>query len=144
MLKNAITSGKLPQSLINFRQMNIGVFDIETLEEEPVDDSVDGVLRIASIGFATNLPACNRFFIRKNSHPNSATILVEEFWDHCFEVEKMFYNQIPADIKTALEKLDQSAKTKFSKERTEKQSMLYHLKRYTEFPIFGYNSGYFT
>ena len=142
MLKNAVTSGLLSKSLINFRQTNIGVFDIETLETEPSGDApVDGVLRIASIGFASNLPDCNRFFIRKNSHPKSAIILVEEFLDHCFEVEKIFYNQLPTEIKTALKDLDKRAKTKFSTERTEQQTMLYNLKKYSEFPIFGYNSG---
>ena len=91
MLKNAITSGLLPESFVNYRQMNIGVFDIETLEEEPPEEmDVEGILRITSIGFASNLPACNRFFIRKNSHPSSALMLLEEFLNHCFEVEKQF------------------------------------------------------
>ena len=142
VLKNAITSGLLPESFVNYRQMNIGVFDIETLEEQPPEeDDVEGILRIASIGFASNLPACNRFFIRKNSHPSAALRLMEEFLNHCFEVEKQFNNQIPEDIKVALKDLDETAKTKFSNDRTQKQNMLYHLKKYLEFPIFGYNSG---
>ena len=53
VLKNAITSGLLPESFVNYRQMNIGVFDIETLEEPSEDDDVEGILRIASIGFAS-------------------------------------------------------------------------------------------
>ena len=123
--------------------MNIfGVFDIETLEEQPAEeDDVEGILRIASIGFASNLPASNRFFIRKNSHPSAAINLMEDFLSHCFEVEKQFNSQIPEDIKMALKDLDETAKTKFSTERTQKQNMLYHLKKYLEFPIFGYNSG---
>ena len=142
VLKNAITSGLLPESFVNYRQMNIGVFDIETLEEEPPEEmDVEGILRIASIGFASNLPACNRFFIRKNSHPSSAIHLLEEFLNHCFEVEKLFNSQIPKDIKLALKDLDDSTKTKFSTGRTQKQNMLYNLKKYLEFPIFGYNSG---
>ena len=142
VLKNAITSGLLPESFVNYRQMNIGVFDIETLEEQPPEeDDVEGVLRIASIGFASNLPASNRFFVRKNSHSSSALHLMEEFLDHCFQVEKQFNSQIPEDIKMALKDLDETAKTKFSTERTQKQNMLYHLKKYLEFPIFGYNSG---
>ena len=127
---------------MNYRQMNIGVFDIETLEEQPPEeDEVEGILRIASIGFASNLPASNRFFIRKNSHPSSALMLLEEFLNHCFEVEKQYCSQIPEDIKMALKGLDETAKTKFSTGRTEFQNILYHLKKYLEFPIFGYNSG---
>ena len=141
VLKNAVTSGLLPESFVNYRQMNIGVFDIETLEEPSEDEDVEGILRIASIGFASNLPACNQFFIRKNSHPSSAIRLLEEFLNHCFEVEKLFNSQIPKDIKLALKDLDDSAKTKFSTGRTQKQNMLYNLKKYLEFPIFGYNSG---
>ena len=142
VLKNAITSGILPESFVNYRQMNIGVFDIETLEEEPPEEEdVEGILRIASIGFASNLPDCNRFFVRKNSHPSSAIYLLEEFLNHCFEVEKLFNSRIPKDIKMALKDLDDSAKTKFSTGRTQKQNMLYNLKKYLEFPIFGYNSG---
>ena len=121
--------------------MNIGVFDIETLEEPSEDEDVEGILRIASIGFASNLPACNRFFMRKNSHSNSALLLMEEFLNHCFEVEKQFNSQLPEEIKMALKDLDDSTKTKFSNNRTKKQNILYHLKKYLEFPIFGYNSG---
>ena len=66
---------------------------------------------------------------------------MEEFLNHCFEVEKKFNSQIPEDIKMALKELDDSTKTKFSNNRTQKQNMLYSLKKYLEFPIFGYNTG---
>ena len=58
-----------------------------------------------------------------------------------FDVETQFYESLPNEIKTALEQLDERVQTKFSTERTEIQNLLYHLRKYTEFPIFGFNSG---
>lgn len=58
-----------------------------------------------------------------------------------FDVETQFYESLPNEIKTALEQLDERVQTKFSTERTEIQNLLYHLRKYTEFPKFGFNSG---
>ena len=58
-----------------------------------------------------------------------------------FDVETQFYESIPDEIKTALEQLDERVKTKFSSERTDIQNLLRHLRKYTEFPVFGFNNG---
>ena len=58
-----------------------------------------------------------------------------------FDVETQFYESIPDEIKLALEQLDERVQTKFSTERTEIQNLLRHLRKYTEFPVFGFNNG---
>ena len=116
------------------------MFDCETLESEHEADDVDGVLKICSIGYASNLPNTDRFFVRTSSAPKAGSIVVEEFLDHLFECEEKFYDSIPEEIKKALNDLDERIETKFSSERTEIQNLLRSLKKFTEFPIFGFNS----
>ena len=102
---------------------------------------MDGVLKICSIGFASNIPNADRFFVRTSSHAAAGSAVVREFIEHMFDVETQFFESIPDEIKLALEQLDERVKTKFSSERTEIQNLLYHLRKYTEFPIFGFNNG---
>ena len=99
------------------------------------------MLKICSIGFASNISNTDRFFVRSSSHAAAGSVVVTEFIDHLFAVEAQFHTTIPVEIKTALEQLDERVKTKFSSERTEIQNLLHHLRKYTEFPIFGFNNG---
>ena len=140
-LENAIDFGLLPESFKDYRQSRFATFDCETLESEHDADDVDGVLKICSIGFASNISNTDRFFVRTSSNAAAGSVLVEEFIDHMFNVETQFYESLPNEIKTALEQLDERVQTKFSSERTDIQSLLYHLRKYTEFPIFGFNNG---
>ena len=121
--------------------MKFGCYDIETLESEHDADDIDALLKTCSIGFASNIPNTDRFFVRRSSHPVAGSDVVEEFLSHLFSVETQYYESIPDEIKLALEQLDERVQTKFSTERTEIQNLLYHLRKYTEFPIFGFNSG---
>ena len=104
-------------------------------------EEIEAILKVCSIGFASNLPNTDRFFVRSSSTSSAATVLVGEFLTHCFDVETQFYESLPIEIIKTLHELDESSKTKFSNERTELQSMLYQLRKYTEFPILGFNSG---
>lgn len=140
-LSSAIDLGLLPKSFANYRQTRFGVFSSETLESEHEADDVDGVLKICSIGYASNLPNTDRFFVRTSSAPKAGSIVVSEFLDHLFQCEEQFYASIPKEIKNALDHLDERIETKFSSERTEIQNLLRSLKKFTEFPIFGFNNG---
>ena len=140
-LENAIDFGLLPKSFKDYRQMKFGCFDCETLESEHDADDIDGVLKICSLGFASNLPNTDRFFVRTSSFPKAGCLVIQEFIDHLFSVESQYYTSIPEEIKDALTDLDERVKTKFSSERTEIQNLLYSLRKYTEFPVFGFNNG---
>ena len=140
-LENAINQGLLPIQFKEYRQRKFATFDCETLESEHDADDVDGVLKICSIGFASNISNTDRFFVRSSSHFSAGSVVVTEFLDHLFNVETQFYESIPDEIKTALKQLDERVKTKFSSERSEIQNLLYNLRKYTEFPVFGFNNG---
>ena len=141
VLERAISFGLLPEKFESYRQMKFGTFDCETLESEHDADDVDGVLKICSIGFASNISNTDRFFVRSSSHAAAGSVIVSEFIDHMFDVEAQFHASIPDEIKSALQQLDERVKTKFSSERTEIQNLLYSLRKYTEFPVFGFNNG---
>ena len=140
-LSKSIELGLLPQSFVNYRQTKFGVFDCETLESENDADDVDGVLKICSIGYASNLPNGDRYFVRTSSAPKAGSVVVEEFLDHLFNCEEQFYETVPEEIKDALMDLDERVQAKFSSERTEIQNLLRSLKKFTEFPVFGFNNG---
>ena len=131
----------LPIQFKDYRQRKFATFDCETLEDEHDADNIDGELKICSIGFASNISNTDRFFVRSSSQAAAGAVVVSEFLDHLFDVETQFYATIPEEIKAALQQLDERVKTKFSSERTEIQNLLYHLRKYTEFPIFGFNNG---
>ena len=145
-----VQCGYLPPSFRSYRQKYHAAFDIETLEkknERQNEDLVLGtfeeaVLRPVSIGCSNNINGEDRFFLRKSSHPDDAPALVHEFLDYCFTLVDLLFAALPNALRQATEKIISELETeKFSKYKTEKQSMLKTLKDYRTLAIYGFNSG---
>ena len=62
-------------------------------------------------------------------------------WIRCSSGKKVFYEQIPDEIKEAYSELTGIEDDKFSKQKTKKQRLKNCLKNLMTMPCFGYNSG---
>ena len=139
-LEEAIGLGLLPNDLKSYRQSHFVTFDLETLEKDQALNSkidVEGVHKLASIGCASTLPAESRYFERRSSRAEDSTELVAEFLDHMFELEKLYIQTVPQEIKDAVpeEEEDEYYKNVGKTKRLENQ-----LRKYLSMPILGYNS----
>ena len=142
VIQNAIEQGILPDTLTGYVQKNLVTYDLETLEQQDVHldtkIQIDGVLKVVSIGVASTLQMPERYFERRSSLPQSAGELVTEFMDHLFELEALYYQTIPDEIKNIED--DDDEKESFQVE-CEKKSLKSKLRNICCMPVFGYNSG---
>ena len=76
----------------------------------------EAVLRPVSIGCSSNILNEDKFFLRDSSHPDDAYALVDHFMDYLFELVETFHNQLPSEIMSAKERLENELedKSKFS------------------------------
>ena len=142
VIENAIEQGILPDTMTGYVQKNLVTYDLETLEQQDVHldtkIQIDGVLKVVSIGVASTLQMPERYFERRSSLPQSACELVTEFMDHLFELEELYYQTIPDEIKNIED--DDEEKESFQVE-CEKKSLKSKLRNICCMPVFGYNSG---
>ena len=145
-----VKRGYLPHSFSNYRQRLHAVFDIETLEKQNERHNEDllvgtfeeAVLRPVSIGCSNNINGDDKFFVRRSSHPDDATALVHGFLDYLFTLVDELVQALPVELHQAADKLVSELEIeKFSKEKTEKQSMLRTLNQYRTLACYGFNSG---
>ena len=126
------------------------MYDIETLEQQNDRNNEDiamctveeAVLRPVSIGCSSSIMNEDKFFLRDSSHPDDAYSLVDQFMDYLFELVETFRNQLPSEIISAKERLENELedKSKFSKAYCEKSAMLRTLQSYCSMSIYGFNS----
>ena len=142
VIQRAIDQGIIPESMAGYVQENLVVYDLETLEQQDVHldtkIQVDGVLKVVSIGVASTLPLPERYFERTTSHPEAAGLLVSEFMEHLFELEELFYQTIPDELKNIED--DDEEKEAFEVE-SEKKTLKNQLRNLCTMPVFGFNSG---
>ena len=144
-----VDKGLLPESFRNYRQTICAAWDIETLESPClVDDEMqtrtEAHLSLVSIGTATNLPGYDdEFFCKNSSDIGEGQRTVNNWLDYIFQLASAYQDFIPDEIIKAINKLDEKKKNKFSKNKCQNQSYLRHLRQYTEFNCFGYNSAKF-
>ena len=139
-IQEAIEHGMLPVSMVNFRQKHLVVFDSETLEQDMnlnTNMEVEGVLKIVSIGCASTLPIPSRYFERKSSAPADSTVLIKEFLDHLFDLEKLYIQTVPEAIVDAVPDEDDE----FAEHCGVTKQIERNLRKYLTMPIYGYNSG---
>ena len=77
-LEEAIKLGMVSDQLSSFRQKQVVIFDLETLEKDialNTNIEVEGVLKLVSIGCASTLSTESRYFERKSSFPEHSTEL---------------------------------------------------------------------
>ena len=147
VLDLAIDENLLPEDFRSWRQPYFMVWDIETLENAPSNVFSHGLeinanLNFASVASSTNLPGLSDVFImRESSDAASGQQAVNKWLDTLFEWEKVFYAQIPDEIKEAYSDLSDIEDDKFSKQKTKKQRLKNCLKNIMTMPCFGYNSG---
>ena len=143
-LEEAIKLGMVSDKLKSFRQKQVVIFDLETLEKDialNTNIEVEGVLKLVSIGCASTLSTESRYFERKSSLPEHSTELVGEFLDHMFELEKLYIQTVPAEIKDAVPDDDDDD---FEENVGEIKRIQRELKKYLTMPILGYNSSKFS
>ena len=144
-----IKSGLLPEWFSNFRQQYLGTFDLECTErisEEDIGSKTTqlGVQNIVSMALASNLPnQKSTFFLRKSSDPRMAFEMVKDFVLHSFKLYELFMDYLPVEIKRAIKKLEyklKSSKKKFWIGKTKEYQHLRFLRKFTTFPMYGFNS----
>ena len=129
----------IPEDLVDYRQENFCVFDLETAERESTLDTemeVSGVHKVISIGVSSSLPVESKYFERKSSAPVHSTELVAEFLNYLFEDEKIYRTTIPEAILDAF-----SEKDEYSDDVCDKVMVERELRKYAAMPVFGFNSG---
>ena len=148
VIQKGIENGIIPETLAGYVQENVVVFDLETLEQQDVHldtkIQIDGVLKVVSIGVASTLPLPERYFERSSSLPESAGVLVSEFMEHLFELEELFYQTVPDELKN-IEDDDELKNIEEDKEsyeiESDRKSLKDQLRNMCVMPVLGYNSG---
>ena len=143
-LEEAIAKALIPNHLSSYRQCEFVIFDLETLERDQALDTkieIEGVHKLASIGCASTLSTDSGYFERRSSRPEDSTELVAEFLDHMFELEKLYIQTVPAEIKDAVPDDDDDD---FEENVGEIKRIQRDLKKYLTMPILGYNSSKFS
>ena len=142
IIQNAIEHGIIPSTMSGYVQDNLVVYDLETLEQQDryldTKIQIDAVLKVVSIGVASTLQMPERYFERRSSLPQSAGVLISEFMEHLFELEELYYQTIPDEIKNIDD--DDDEKESFQVE-SEKKSLKSKLRNICTMPVMGYNSG---
>ena len=146
LLNLAINFQLLPQSFKKYRQQFFSTYDIETLEypDECVAQGQQAVLKIASIAMSSNLPNVkSECWIRKSSKPEHGTEVIHQFLDRLFALEKLYYDNLPDEIKAARIMLEEMEEEKFSQNKTKMKRLKKLVKKYHAFAIYSFNGGEF-
>ena len=147
VLHEIIDTGMLPSHFQTYRKTFLATFDlecVETLANEQIGDRTIklGVQNIVSIAFASNLPNHEPiFYLRDSSEPEMAYKMVQRFILDVFKAQELLVDNIPIELKKVIKTLQKAVKTQsFSKSKTQTFRFLRFLKKYTQLPIYGFNS----
>lgn len=131
----------------NYRKTFLATFDlecVETLTNEQIGDRTIklGVQTLVSLAFASNLPNHEPiFYIRDSSEPEMAYKMVQKFILDVFKAQELLVDNIPIEIKKAIKILQKAVWSQsFSKNKTQTFRFLRFLKKYTQLPLYGFNS----
>ena len=141
-----VKAGVLPDSFIDYRQPFFATWDLETLENEPESyvDGQEALLRLVSIGLATNIPnKSDQFFVRDSSEPTHGQQMVDKFLDALFELELEFQKSLPVEFHNARQRLKYVQLKKFSQLRTTEQFLRRMLDNLLTFNTYAFNGGKF-
>ena len=95
-----------------------------------------------SIGCGSNIPGFEeRFFCRENSSPEAGYAMVREFLEFVEKAHAKHIEMVPETIITAIERISEAIKGKFSKERSKLKTYNRFLTNMLRTSLFGYNSG---
>ena len=146
LMNFAIESNILPKKFKQYRQRFLSTYDIETLEypNDCVAQGQQAVLRIASIALSSNLPGVkDQCWIRKSSSPEHGKEIIHQFLDRVFELEQIYYENLPKEIKAALIYLEEMDEAKFSYTKTKMSQLKDLMKKYHAFSVYSFNGGMF-
>ena len=127
--------------------MFLATFDLECVETQANEQIGErtvklGVQNLVSIAFASNLPNhAPIFYLRESSEPKMAYKMVQKFILDVFKAQELLVDKIPTELKTAIRTLQkQVTQQSFGKSKTQTYRFLRFLKKYTQLPIYGFNS----
>ena len=147
MLNELIETGILPSWFQNYRKTFLSTFDLECVEklthEQIGERTVKlGVQNLVSIAFASNLPGHEPiFYLRESSESEMAYKMVEKFVLDVFKAQELLIESLPKELLMAIKKLQkQTGSEKFGKAKTRAYQFLRFLRKYTQLPIYGFNS----
>ena len=142
-----IKRGYLPKEYESFQQEFFIVYDIETFQTKIDAQGTSSLVYEAvqypvSIGCASNIPGFEeRFFCRENSTPEAGYAMVREFLQFVANAHAKHVEMIPETIISAIERISEATKEKFSKERSKLKTFQKFLTNMLKTSLFGYNSG---
>ena len=149
VLDNCIKFGYLPENMRHFRQENLMVFDIETLEENKscetavMNTQQEARHNIVSLATGSNIPNTTaKFFARQSSDGICEQQLIKQFVDELCLVYNEYIKKVPIDISIALDRIESELND--AKEGKYHNFKLLQMRRYLEsylrLPVFGFNS----
>ena len=144
LLRLAIKHNILPEHFKDYRQPFFATYDCETLEHpnDCVAQGQQAVLKIASIALSSNLPGVgDECWIRKSSRPEHGKEIIHQFLDRIFELEQIYYDNLPDDIKIARTILDDMGDDKFSHTKTIMNQIETLIDKYHSFAVYSFNGG---
>ena len=154
-LSSLITDGYLPEESRNFSKKHFACFDIETLEYHENSDidfnekreglTYKNELRLCSIAVGSNIQGIEtKCFIRKDSSPESAESIIQEFFEYLAIIKQKYDAEIPNYYNDAIAKIEEEIKKlNFSAEQRKLYNYLQFLKNITSLIIYGFNSSKF-
>ena len=118
-------------------------FDIESVNVPYEDDMyLDGVQRVISIGFTSSFSKDKGVFIRKSMEWQDGKTLVKEFFEKLFQLQELYYSEIPETLKIYYSNLKLKIKGNVTvKEKRDLSSKIHFLKEFFKLKVIGFNSG---
>ena len=161
-LDKVIDNCWLPESFRGYRKKQFSTWDIETLEEDPInfmndgeneDRQVEGYLKLATIAVASNVKGVEpEYFERKSSKPEDEQELVNRFLDYMLMLGKKYVQEhVPQEIKTAVDNINEKLKAEWAKKKCQRNwQMIFKLNgfrsklmEYMTLNVYGFNSAKF-
>ena len=161
-LDKVIDNCWLTESFRGYRKKQFSTWDIETLEEDPInfmndgeneDRQVEGYLKLATIAVASNMEGVEpKYFERKSSKPEDEQELVNRFLDYMLMLGKKYVQEhVPQEIKTAVDNMNEKLKAEWAKRKSQRNwQMIFKLNgfratlmEYMTLNVYGFNSAKF-
>ena len=142
-----IDAGILPSWFQNYRKTFLATFDLECVErlthEQIGERTVKlGTQNLVSMAFASNLPNHDPvFYVRESSDPVMAYKMVEKFIFDIFKAQELLMDSLPRELTSTIKQMQKEiSNQKFGKGKTRSYQFLRFLKKYTQLPLYGFNS----